>query len=33
MPFWIGAATTNAEPSLLYFDGDGVGSDLLRLLA
>ncbi len=33
MSFWIGAATTNAERSLLYFDGDGVGSDLLRLLA
>ena len=31
--FWIGAETTNAERSLLYFDGDGVGTDLLRLLA
>jgi hypothetical protein len=31
--FWIGAETTNAERSILYFDGDGVGTDLLRLLA
>jgi hypothetical protein len=31
--FWIGAETTNAERSLLYFDGLGVGTDLLRLLA
>jgi hypothetical protein len=31
--FWIGAETTNAERSLLYFDGEGVGTDLLRLFA
>ena len=31
--FWIGAETTNAERSLLYFGGLGVGADLLRLLA
>ena len=31
--FWVGAETTNAERSLLYFGGDGVGTDLLRLLA
>jgi hypothetical protein len=31
--FWIGAETTNAERSLLYFDGSGAGTDLLRLLA
>jgi MFS family permease len=31
--FWIGAETTNAERSLLYFGGLGVGTDLLRLLA
>jgi hypothetical protein len=31
--FWIGAETTDAERSILYFDGQGVGTDLLRLLA
>jgi len=31
--FWIGAETTNAERSLLYFGGQHVGTDLLRLLA
>ena len=31
--FWIGAETVNAERSLLYFGGLGVGADLLRLLA
>jgi hypothetical protein len=31
--FWIGAETTNAERSILYFGGQGVGGDLLRLLA
>ena len=31
--FWIGAETTNAERSLLYFGGLGVGTDLTRLLA
>jgi hypothetical protein len=31
--FWIGAETVNAQRSLLYFDGQGVGGDLLRLLA
>jgi ABC-type multidrug transport system permease subunit len=31
--FWIGAETTNAERSILYFGGLGVGEDLLRLLA
>jgi hypothetical protein len=31
--FWVGAETTNAERSLLYFGGMGVGTDLLRLLA
>ena len=31
--FWIGAETTNAERSLLYFGGQGVWTDLLRLLA
>jgi hypothetical protein len=29
--FWIGAETVNAERSLLYFGGAGVGSDILRL--
>src|SRR5262249_24037265 len=29
--FWIGAETVNAERSLLYFGGLGVGTDLLRL--
>jgi hypothetical protein len=31
--FWVGAETTNAERSLLYFGATGVGTDLLRLLA
>jgi hypothetical protein len=31
--FWLGAETTNAERSILYFGGLGVGTDLLRLLA
>lgn len=31
--FWIGAETTDAERSILYFGGQAVGSDLLRLLA
>ena len=31
--FWLGAETTNALRSILYFGGDGVGNDLLRLLA
>jgi hypothetical protein len=31
--FWIGAETTNAERSILYFDGLGVATDMLRLLA
>jgi hypothetical protein len=31
--FWLGAETTNAERSLLYFGGLGVGTDVLRLLA
>jgi hypothetical protein len=30
--FWLGAETTNAERSLLYFGGQHVSSDLLRLL-
>ena len=31
--FWVGAAAVNAERSILYFDGLGIGTDLLRLLA
>ena len=31
--FWIGAQTVNAERSILYFGGLGVGADLLKLLA
>jgi hypothetical protein len=31
--FWIGAESVNAERSILYFGGQGVGSDILRLLA
>ena len=31
--FWIGAGAVNAERSILYFDGHGVGSDLLRVFA
>ena len=30
--FWIGAATVNAERSILYFGGQGVGTDMLKLL-
>ena len=30
--FWVGAETTNAERSVLYFGGQGVGTDMLRLL-
>ena len=31
--FWIGAETVNAERSILYFGGAGVGFDILRLMA
>lgn len=31
--FWLGAETTNAERSLLYFGGQDVGTEMLRLLA
>lgn len=31
--FWLGAETVNAERSILYFGGQGVGADVLRLLA
>ena len=31
--FWIGAQTVNAERSILYFGGQGTGTDILRLLA
>ena len=31
--FWIGAETVNAERSILYFGGQGVGANMLRLLA
>jgi hypothetical protein len=31
--FWIGAEAVNAERSILYFGGQDVGTDLLRLLA
>jgi hypothetical protein len=31
--FWIGAGTVNAERSILYFDGQGIGTDLVRILA
>ena len=30
--FWIGATTVNAERGILYFDGQGVGWDVLKLL-
>jgi hypothetical protein len=30
--FWIGAETTDAARSILYFGGEGVGTDLLKLL-
>jgi hypothetical protein len=31
--FWLGAETVNVERSIVYFNSDGVGTDLLRLLA
>jgi Protein of unknown function (DUF3533) len=31
--FWIGAETTDAARSILYFGGQGVGGDMLRLFA
>ncbi len=31
--FWIGAGAVDAERSLLYFGGAGVGTHVLRLLA
>jgi hypothetical protein len=31
--FWIGAGTVNAQRSILYFGGQGIGIDMLRLLA
>jgi hypothetical protein len=31
--FWIGASTVNAERSVLYFGDQGIGTDMLRLLA
>jgi hypothetical protein len=31
--FWIGAAAVNAERSILYFGGSGVGGDILIVLA
>jgi hypothetical protein len=31
--FWLGAETVNAERSILYFGGEGVGTDMLRLIA
>jgi hypothetical protein len=31
--FWIGAETTDAARSILYFGGQGVTGDMLRLLA
>ena len=31
--FWIGAETTDAARSILYFGGLGVGTDMLKLLA
>ena len=31
--FWIGAETVDAQRSILYFGGQGVGTDMLRLLA
>jgi hypothetical protein len=31
--FWIGASAVNAQRSILYFDGQGAGTELLRLLA
>ncbi|MHB8235309.1 MAG: hypothetical protein ACYDHT_11715, partial [Solirubrobacteraceae bacterium] len=31
--FWIGAGAVNAERSILYFGGLGIGTDVLRLVA
>jgi hypothetical protein len=31
--FWVGAATVDVQRSILYFDGQGVGGDLLKVLA
>lgn len=31
--FWVGAGAVNAERSILYFGGQGVGTQVLRLLA
>jgi hypothetical protein len=31
--YWIGASAVNAQRSILYFDGQGAGTELLRLLA
>ena len=31
--FWIGAAAVDAERSILYFGGSGVGGDILNILA
>jgi hypothetical protein len=31
--FWVGAATVDAERAILYFGGQGVGPDILKLLA
>lgn len=31
--FWVGATTVNAERAILYFGGQGVGLDILKLLA
>jgi hypothetical protein len=31
--FWIGAVALDANRSILYFDGAGVGDDVLKLLA
>lgn len=29
--FWVGAATVDAQRAILYFDGQGVGGDLLKV--
>jgi hypothetical protein len=31
--FWIGAAALDANRSILYFDGAGVGAAVLKILA
>jgi hypothetical protein len=31
--FWIGAAALDANRSVLYFHGDGVATDVLKILA